>query len=327
MLKRILYLLSFVITIGQLHAQVTNSSISGVVKSPSNEPLVGATITALHEPTQTVFRIISQREGIFNIVNMIPGGPYNIEISFAGYESYTQSDLVLALGENTRVDGVLGAKGNLQEVVVTGTSSVRRKTGASTNISKQQIEALPTLSRSLSDITRITPQANGNSFGGASNRFNNITIDGAVNNDVFGLASNGTPGGQANTTPISLDAIQEVQVVLAPYDITYGNFTGAGVNAVTRSGTNKFDGSVYLFSRNENTVGKDPISRIKTAEFKNQQYGARIGGPIIKNKLFFFLNAELSRIEQPTIFNAGETGALLTVAEAQALVDTLKRKY
>src|SRR5687768_14562679 len=164
MLKRILYLLSFVLTMGQVTAQVTNSSISGVVKSPSNETLVGATVTALHQPTQTVFRTISQRDGIFNIVNMIPGGPYSIEISHAGYEAYTQSDLFLALGENTRVDAVLGAKGNLQEVVVTGTGSVRRKTGASTNISKQQIEALPTLSRSLSDLTRITPQANGNSF-------------------------------------------------------------------------------------------------------------------------------------------------------------------
>src|SRR5215203_187178 len=327
MLKRILYLLSFVITMGQLHGQVTNSSISGVVKSPSNEPLVGATITALHQPTQTVFRTISQRDGILNIVNMIPGGPYNIEISFAGYESYTQSDLVLALGENTRVDGLLNTKGNLQEVVVTGTSSVRRKTGASTNISKQQIEGLPTLSRSLSDITRITPQANGNSFGGASNRFNNITIDGAVNNDVFGLASNGTPGGQANTTPISLDAIQEVQVVLAPYDITYGNFTGAGINAITRSGTNKYSGSAYYFFRNEGTVGKDPITRAKTATFSNKQYGVRIGGPIIKNKLFFFVNADLSRIVQPTIYNAGETSALLSRQEAQDLSDTLRKRY
>ena len=327
MLKRILYLLSFAAIMGQVEAQVTNSSISGVVKSPTNEPLVGATITALHQPTQTVFRTISQKDGIFNIVNMIPGGPYNIEISFAGYESYTQSDLVLALGENTRVDGLLGAKGNLQEVVVTGTGSVRRKTGASTNISKQQIETMPTLSRSLSDITRITPQANGNSFGGASNRFNNITIDGAVNNDVFGLSGNGTPGGQANTTPISLDAIQEVQVVLAPYDITYGNFTGAGINAVTRSGTNKLNGSAYYFFRNEGTVGKDPITRVKTATFSNKQYGVRIGGPIIKNKLFFFVNADLSRIVQPTIYNAGETSALLSRQEAQDLSDTLRKRY
>ncbi|HUS00510.1 MAG TPA: carboxypeptidase regulatory-like domain-containing protein, partial [Chitinophagaceae bacterium] len=294
MLKRFLYLLTLVLLTNQLFAQVTNSSISGVVKGATNEPLAGATITAIHQPTSTVFRTISQKDGIFNIVNMIPGGPYNVEVSFVGFESYTQSELFLALGENTRIDASLKSKGNLQEVVVTGTGSVRRKTGASTSISKQQIEALPTLSRSLSDLTRITPQATGNnSFGGTNNRYNNITIDGAVNNDVFGLSGNGTPGGQANTSPISLDAIQEVQVVLAPYDITYGNFTGAGINAITRSGTNKFDGSAYYFTRNENTVGKDPITQLKTAHFSNKQYGVRVGGPIIKNKLFFFLNGDL----------------------------------
>jgi outer membrane receptor protein involved in Fe transport len=312
---------------GPVVAQVTNSSISGTVKSATNEALVGATVTATHQPTGTVFRTIAQQGGIFNIVNMIPGGPYKVEVSFAGFETFNQTELFLSLGENTRIDASLNSRGNLQEVVVTGTGSVRRKTGASTSISKQQIESLPTLSRSLSDLTRITPQANGNSFGGASNRFNNITIDGAVNNDVFGLSGNGTPGGQANTTPISLDAIQEVQVVLAPYDITYGNFTGAGINAVTRSGTNKFNGSAYHFFRNESIVGKDPIARTEAANFSNKQYGIRLGGPIIKNKLFFFVNGDLSRIVQPTIYNAGEPGALLTKQEAQDIVDTLKKRY
>jgi hypothetical protein len=309
-------------------AQVTSSSISGTVRA-GNETLAGATVSAVHQPTGTAFKTVSLTGGVYSLVNLIPGGPYSIEVSFVGYQNYKQDSIVLELGINTRIDvPLLTSSGTLTEVVVSAASSTRRKTGASTNIGKKQIESMPTLNRSLADIWRLTPQATGtNSFGGINNRFNNITIDGAVNNDVFGLAASGSPGGQANTTPISYDAIQEVQVVIAPYDITYGNFTGAGVNAVTRSGTNKFDGSVYLFSRNENTVGDDPISGAKTAEFKNKQYGARIGGPIIKNKLFFFLNAELSRIEQPTIFNAGETGALLTVAEAQALVDTLKRKY
>ena len=310
-----------------LKAQVTSSSITGIVRS-ANEPLAGATISALHQPTGTVFRTASLPQGIYNLVNLIPGGPYSIEVSFVGYQTYKQDTIYLALGENTRVDVALAAStGNLTEVIVTGGTTARRKTGASTNISKQQIESLPTLNRSLSDLTRITPQANGNSFGGMNNRYNNITIDGAVNNDVFGLAGSGTPGGQANSTPISLDAIQEVQVVLAPYDITYGNFTGAGINAVTRSGTNQFQGSIYYFTRSESTVGKDPVTRVKTANFSNKQYGIRIGGPIIKNKLFFFLNGDLSRIEQPTLFNAGETGSLLSATEAQGLVDTLKRRY
>jgi len=331
MLKRLTSLLLALSASSFLFAQVTTSSISGTIKDVNGEDLVGATITATHQPTGTVYRTSSLRNGVFNLVNLIPGGPYSITVSFVGRENFVQDNVTLPLGENTRIDASLKTTGAILEgVIVTAQAAgnTRRKTGASTNIGRQQIDNLPTLSRSLSDITRITPQATGgNSFGGANNRFNNITIDGAVNNDVFGLAGSGTPGGQANTTPISLDAIQEVQVVLAPYDITYGNFTGGGVNAVTRSGTNNYEGSVYYFFRNENTVGKDPITKLKTAKFDNKQYGVRFGGPIIKNKLFFFANGELARVTQPTIFNAGETGALITTAEAQALADTLKKRY
>lgn len=328
MLKRILFLALIAMAISA-QAQVTSSSLTGNVKKAGGEALVGATVKATHEPTGTVFTTQTRANGLYNIVNMVPGGPYKIEVTFVGFSAFTENIATLPLGETTRIDAEMAASGEtLATVVVSATGTTRRKTGASTSISKAQIEALPTLSRSLSDITRITPQATGtNSFGGVNNRFNNITIDGAVNNDVFGLAANGTPGGQANTTPISLDAIQEVQVVLAPYDITYGNFTGAGINAVTRSGTNKFEGSVYYFFRNESTVGKDPLTRAKTADFSNKQYGLRIGGPIIKNKLFFFANGELSRITQPTIYNAGETSALLTQTEAKDLSDFMKTTY
>ncbi len=310
-----------------LNAQVTNSSITGVIKAGS-EVLQGATIKATHVPTGTTFTTASLKQGVFNIVNMIPGGPYTIEASYVGYQALKQDNITLALGENTRLDLSLNTTNTiLENVVVSANSNAKRKTGASTSISRQQISALPTLSRSLQDYTRLTPQANGNSFGGVSNRYNNITIDGAVNNDVFGLAASGTPGGQAGTTAISLDAIQEIQVVLAPYDISYGNFTGAGVNAVTRSGTNKFEGSAYDFFRNQNTIGKDPLSRAKSGSFTDKQYGIRLGGPIIKNKLFFFVNGELARRTAPTIYNAGETNALLSVADAQKLSDYLKTKY
>jgi outer membrane receptor protein involved in Fe transport len=326
----ILFLLLALISSMNVVAQVTTSSISGIVKSSSEEVLAGATVKAVHTPSGTVYITQTTKNGGFNIVNMIPGGPYTIDISYIGYTAYTESNLTFPLGENIRIDAKLqNAGATLENVVVTGragSANARRKTGASTSISRAQIAALPTLSRSLQDYTRLTPQANGNSFGGASNRFNNITIDGAVNNDVFGLSGSGTPGGQAGTTPISLDAIQEIQVVLAPYDITYGNFTGGGVNAVTRSGTNNFEGSVYYFLRNEGTVGKDPVTRAKTADFKDQQYGIRIGGPIIKNKLFFFANAELGRRTAPTIFNSGET-TLATTAELQRLADTMRTKY
>lgn len=314
------------------YSQVTNSNITGTIKGAS-ESLSGATIKATHLPTGTVFNTASLKQGVFNIVNMIPGGPYRIEVSYVGYQTITQDSIFLALGENTRLDISLSAAGStLENVVVTGSSTAKKKTGASTNIGRQQIVTLPTLSRSISDFTRLTPQAapqtgGGTSFGGSNNRYNNITIDGAVNNDVFGLASSGTPGGQANTQAISLDAIQEIQVVLAPYDITFGNFTGGGVNAVTRSGTNKLDGSVYTFFRNQNTIGKDPLTRVKSTKFSDKQYGIRLGGPIIKNKLFFFVNAELARRTAPTINNAGEPGSVLTVADAQALSDTMRKRY
>jgi hypothetical protein len=315
-----------------LSAQVTTSSISGNVRS-STEGLAGATITITHEPTGTVYRATSLTQGVFNIVNMIPGGPYKLEVSFVGFQNYTQDNLFLALGENTRVDVNLEvASKELMQVVVTGTSSARKKTGASTNISRQTIAALPTLSRSIQDYTRITPQAaptasGGMSFGGINNRYNNITIDGAVNNDVFGLAASGTPGGQASATPISLDAISEIQVVLAPYDVTFGNFTGGGVNAVTRSGTNKLEGSAYYFVRNEGTVGKDPLTKAKTTDFSDKQYGLRIGGPIIKNKLFFFANGELARRNAPTLFNAGEPGAAITTEDANTLSNYMRSQY
>ena len=329
MQKRIFYFLAVILlTAFCAGAQVTTSTLSGVVRSTGNEGLSGATVRATHQPTGSVYSSTTLKDGVFNLVNLTPGGPYRIEISFVGYQSYVQDSVYLALGENTRLDVPLSTTGaTLQEVVVTGTATGRRKTGASTNIGRQQLATLPTLSRSIQDFTRIDPRANGNSFGGVNNRFNNITIDGAVNNDVFGLAGSGTPGGQAGTTPIAFDAISEIQVVLAPYDITYGNFTGGGVNAVTRSGTNKYEGSAYYFFRNENTIGKDPVSGVKSTAFSDKQYGVRFGGPIIQNKLFFFVNGELARRTAPTLFNAGETNALLSVADAQALADTVQRKY
>ena len=315
-----------------LKAQVTTSSITGYVKNSAGEVLSGGTVELTHTPTGTVYRAGTRKDGRYDIVNLIPGGPYNVSVTYVGYNAFTESNLNLPLGENTRVDATLQpAATELATVVVSGTgggSAARRKTGASTNISNQQISTLPTLSRSLSDYTRLTPQSTGNnSFGGMNNRFNNITIDGAVNNDVFGLASSGTPGGQASTTPISLDAIQELQVVLAPFDITYGNFTGGGVNAVTRSGTNIFEGSVYYFLRNQSTVGKDPVTELKTADFSDKQFGARLGGPIIKNKLFFFINGEMARRTAPTILNAGENGSLINQEDAQAIVDTVRNRW
>jgi outer membrane receptor protein involved in Fe transport len=322
MMKKLLYSLVLVFATVSVFAQVTTSSLSGTIKD-AQETLVGASVKAIHTPTGTVYGASTNAGGRFTISNLRVGGPYTIEITYLGYRSYKVTDVFLKLGENLTLSPVLEKAGQqLAEVVVVGTKDNvfnSKRTGAATSVSKEQIERMPTLSRSLQDFTRLTPQANGNSFGGVNNRFNNITIDGAVNNDVFGLASSGTPGGQANTQPISLDAIQEIQVVLAPYDVTLGNFTGGGVNAVTRSGSNKFEGSAYLFGRNQNTIGRNALTNARSTKFMNNQYGFRFGGPIIKDKLFFFVNAELQRVQAPLFNNAGETGSAISLATAQSI--------
>ncbi|MEJ7658709.1 MAG: carboxypeptidase-like regulatory domain-containing protein [Hymenobacter sp.] len=232
----------------------TTSSINGIVTDEKGEPLPGATVLAIHTPTGTQYGVGTNADGRYNIQGMRVGGPYTVRVSFVGYQDGTRSNIVLSLNANLRLDFPLGTSSTeLGNVVVTGRPDPTinaGRTGAATNVSREQIMELPTLNRNLTDFTRLTPQAGGggsSSFGGANNRYNNITIDGAVNNDVFGLAGSGTPGGQAGTNPIALDAIDQIQVVLAPYDVTLGSFTGAGVNAVTRSGNNDFSASIYGF--------------------------------------------------------------------------------
>ncbi|WP_017258610.1 TonB-dependent receptor [Pedobacter arcticus] len=329
--KLALSLMTLLLTTFTVFAQVTTSSLGGLVKDAKGDVLPGATVKAVHTPTGTNYTTITNVDGRFNISNMRVGGPYKILVSFIGLKGYELSNVNLKLGNAEVLSVTLADEGReLQGVTVVGLRDNvlnSKRTGAATNISREQIENLPTLSRSLQDFTRLTPQANGNSFGGANNKFNNITIDGAVNNDVFGLSSSGTPGGPAGTQPISLDAIQEIQVVIAPYDVTSGNFTGAGINAVTRSGTNTTEGSVYFFGRNENTTGKNILTGAKSAPFTNNQYGFRLGGPILKDKLFFFVNAELGRRTAPLSNNAGEAGAAMTLATAQSIANFTQQTY
>lgn len=315
-----------------LYAQgVTTATIAGSVTDQAGEELPGANIVAVHQPSGTRYATVTRVDGRYNLPNVRTGGPYMITASFVGYITQEVQVGNLALGQTYNANFTLAEENvELAEVTVYGVEDRTfnsGRTGAATNVSREQLESLPTLSRSLGDFTRLTPQANGNSFGGMNNRFNNITIDGAVNNDVFGLSSSGTPGGQAGTEPISLDAIQEIQVVLAPYDVSLGNFTGGGVNAITRSGTNSFEGSVYGFGRNQNTIGNDPETGEKAEEFTNYQYGARLGGPIVRNKLFFFANVDFSRRAQPLAFNAGDAGALITRQQAEELSSFLIENY
>lgn len=291
-------------------AQITTSSMSGYVKNVKSDALVGATIKATHEPTGTVYTVTSTKGGRFEISNMNPGGPYKVEVTFVGYEPMVKSDIFLTLGESYNLNADLSDKaGTLTEVTVTSAARPIIKNGTETNIGRDKIANLPTVGRNLNDFVRFTPQVKINSLGGMSIagqnvRFNSFMIDGAVNNDVFGLSDQGTNGGRAGVPPISMDAIDQITVQVSPYDASIGNFTGGGINAITRSGSNNINGSVYYYFRNENLTGKTPGNlpenlRIKQTPFTNKTFGFRVGGPIIKNKAFFFINAERQDDERP----------------------------
>jgi len=295
MLKRLIILLLAVSASLFLSAQVTTSSITGIVTDNNGQPLAGATITAIHQPSGSKYSTISSRNGVFNLQSLRVGGPYQIKIDFVGLKSATFEGVTLLLGEPYNINSQLSISEQIMENVVVSTRTRKAatdKTGMSTNINNRQITTLPTISRSITDFTRLTPQANGNSFAGRDGRYNNVTVDGANLNNNFALSNDPLPGGGAN--PISLDAIEEISVNIAPYDVRQANFTGANIAAVTKSGTNTFHGTAYGYYRNQNFNG------MKVAGFKlppaqttyNKIYGASIGGPIIKNKLFFFLNGE-----------------------------------
>jgi hypothetical protein len=281
--------------------------MSGTITDSKGEVLPGATVIAIHTPTNTQYVAPTNADGRFNIQNMRVGGPYTVRVTFVGFQDYSRSGVNLTLAENFRLDAKLGeSTTQLTEVAVTGQQNPvinADRTGAATTIQRQQIERLPTINRSFQELTRLTPQASsGGGFAGRNNLYNNITIDGAIFNNSFGLS--GTIGGQANAQPISLDAIDQIQVSIAPYDVRQGSFTGAGINAVTRSGTNKFSASVYGFYRNQKLVGKK-VGSVEQAipNFNLYNVGFRFGGPIVKDKLFFFVNAERERRNDPPTGN------------------------
>lgn len=300
----------------------TSSRITGQV-TDGTESLIGANVLAVHTPTGFQYGTATNIEGLFTLNNVNVGGPYRITISYTGYQEQVIEGIYLGLGQTESFDIRLEETSiDLSEVVVTaGGLFDGNRTGSETKVSEEAIATLPTADRGLNDYLRVTPQADvanngatnggGISFSGVNNRFNAIFIDGAVNNDVFGLANSGTNGGQAGISPISPDALEQIQVVLAPYDVTLGGFAGGGINAVTRSGTNELEGSAYWFTRNENLSGKTPTddpnaTRTKLDPFTANTYGARLGGPLIKNKLFFFTNVEIQRDELPRPFIQSE---------------------
>ncbi|WKN46234.1 TonB-dependent receptor [Tunicatimonas pelagia] len=316
----------------------TTASMNGEVTDENGGPIPGASVQVVHEPTGTEYINATNGTGFFRIANMRVGGPYTLTVSFVGYDNLVQEGIYLDLGQTFNTDVVLSeSTTQLQDVVISAGGLIDgNRTGAETNIGREQIMNLPTVNRNLNDFTRLTPQANitngGISIAGVNNRFNTIYIDGAVNNDVFGLANSGTNGGQAGISPISLDALEQIQVVVAPYDVTLGGFAGGGINAVTRSGKNFFEGSAYYYFRNENLAGKTPgdipdDQRTRLAPFSVNTYGFRLGGPIVKDKLFFFTNVELLREEEPFPFIPQEYEGSATAADINQLVNYLGNEY
>ncbi len=298
-IKSLLFLILLLIGIG-VTAQVTTSNIRGSVVDDQGIPLLGANIVAVHTPTGTKHGTVSNEDGRFNLLNLRVGGPYELTISYIGFKSQTQNDVYLSLGKTFNVDAKLVSESQaLDEVTVTsdrGGTFGSDRTGAETSVGSRELTRLPTISRSASDFTRLDPSASsgasGTSFGGRNDQYNNFSLDGAIFNNPFGLDA-ATPGGQTSSQPISLDAIEQIQVTTAPYDVTQSGFTGASVNAVTKSGTNEFYGTVYGFFRNDDlTGGKINGDKVFKTGLEQKQYGLSIGGPIVKNKLFFFVNFE-----------------------------------
>ena len=307
MQKRLFFLVAVLLTLSlTAMAQITTSSMAGKVtlEDEKGEEVIGATVIAVHEPSGTRYTAVTNTSGRFSINGMRTGGPYNVTVSYIGFQPKTVKGIVLQLAETYNLAVWLSEDATqLSEVVISGKASkfAAEKTGAATNINNAQITNLPTVSRSITDVTRLSPYGgNGMSFAGSDGRTANFTVDGANFNNNFGLSSN-LPGGG---NPISIDAIEELQVVISPFDVRQTNFIGGGVNAITKSGTNTFKGSAYIYHKNENMQG-DAVYRQQIAGARDKAqtttYGFTLGGPIIKNKLFFFVNGEMIKI--PSIVN------------------------
>jgi hypothetical protein len=309
-MRRILLFASLVLIAitGALAQGVTTASMSGVVKDSKGEIIPGTNVVATHVPSGTTYGASSRSDGYYNLLGMRVGGPYTVKASFVGYKEEVIENVYLQLGQPFVLNfSLVDEATQLAEVVVSSNLDATLnsdKIGTSSNFNVNQIQTLPSIGRDFRDISRLTPQAGGAafSFGGRAAIYNNLSIDGATANNVFGL--NPLPAGQSNTTPFSMDAIQEITVSLSPYDVRQGNFTGAGISAITRSGNNELSGSAYYFFRNESMAGKEVDGvKLPVPSFNYKNYGVRLGGPMIKNKLFYFVNIEFEKRTDPFYTN------------------------
>jgi hypothetical protein len=337
--KKIIPLIIAILAIPLLMmAQVTTSTISGTVKDDKGAVLDGATVKVTNTQNGSVKQTRSDKNGRFTIPNLDPGGPYTVVVSFVGQQIPTRENVFLQLGTTEILDFAGNSTSNTLEGVVVNSSATSRtvKTGTASNFNQRVINALPNISRSITNITTLTPQAGGgNSFGGRDGRYNNVQIDGASFNNNFGLSSSLLPGGAIS--PISIDAIEEISVNVSPFDVRQANFTGAGVNATTKKGTNSFKGAVYTFYRDQGFLGRTAAGQKvpPVTQSTSKTFGAFIGGPIIKNKLFFFLSGETVEVDQPGINWKARRGTATTdpnesrtqAADLDAVSNHLKTKY
>lgn len=337
------FLTGFLLAGTHLLAQETSGSLSGKVQNGKGEPVPGATVQATHVPSGTRYGTVADAGGRYFLPGLRIGGPYTVKVTMMGLNEQQQENLSIRLGELQQLNFIMTESSRqLTGVTVKGARTGARANtyGAGQNISRTQVNGMPTISRSIQDITKLVPQGSkDNSFAGTNFRYNNVTIDGAINNDAIGFSpslggvtgSSGMPGSSTRTNPISLDAIEDMQVYLAPFDVKIGNFTGGSINAVTRSGTNKLTGSIYGFGRNAAVTGKDKVGSLgkMSSDFYDYQAGLRLGFPLIKNKLFFFTNEEITRRQDPVQLVAGtpETAGILSIKDADEIRSATLQRY
>ncbi len=323
---------------GAAMSQVTTSSLTGVVSGSDGESLPGATVVAVHTETSAQYAVITDINGRYIIQGMKPGGPYEVTVQFVGMSPYKQDGIYLSLGETFKLNAALNDEAKeLEEIVIVSKNKFdASKTGASSRVKAEDIENMPSMSHSIADAARLNPlistSNNGAmSFAGVSNRYNAFQVDGAMNNDVFGLTANGSNGGQAGTQPISVETLDQIQVSVAPFDVKQSGFTGGSINAITKSGTNTLHGSVYYDFNNQNLIGKryEMMNGKESEKYEDEseyRLGFTLGGPIVKNKLFFFANYEHTDKTYPNNYGLGAPASKTDATEAQKILDVLKSK-
>lgn len=319
-------------------SQETTGSIQGIILDDDSNPVAFATVALIDTETNFSYGVLTQEDGFFRFNNIPPGSTYKVNVSYIGYQPVMEMNVPINLGSTTTKNFVLKQTDTALEEIVVIAESIPKKNGNETLIKESTIRATPTINRSIQDLTKNLPENNLNSFGGASNRFNNLSIDGVANNDIIGFqepqsgaagaAANGTPGGLSRSQPIGLGAVKQVSVKLSPFDVSVGNFNGASINLVTKNGTNTTQGEIYAYGNNQNLIGRFADGQEQgVGSFHDVQFGAGIGGAIKKNKLFYYINAEQALSDTPLLNAPGSGTSNIALEDVTAIRDKLLTDY